>query len=214
MVTHLPLTTTAWVQVLTLEAWWRWGNTFASHCCPLGLSPGYCRLGGTVVTHSPLTAAAWVWVLTLEAWWHRGNTFTCHHYGLGLTQTPGCMWGVFYPLQPMPGGFPLDFLPPWGGLKLFRLELSHKANWPGKNFFWLCKINGFTFTIYFGQIFHGGGQPRWFRPKMSSNLANRCHYMGLYNEVECMLWSQHTPIAQNHWQTDTTENIIFPKFHW
>ena len=74
------------------------------------------RLGGAVVTRSSLTAMAWVRLLS-----------------------PGHMWDVFHPSQPMPGGFPLrGFLPPSEGLeKLFRLEPSHKANWPGQNLFWV-----------------------------------------------------------------------------
>ena len=49
--------------------------------------------GMAVVTCSPLTAMAWVRLL-------------------------GCMWDVFHPSHPMPGGFPLDFLPPSEGLEI------------------------------------------------------------------------------------------------
>ena len=60
-------------------------------------------------------------------WWRRGNTFASQRYGPG--STPGCMWDVFHPSQPMPGGFPLGvFFHPQKGSKLFQLELSHKAD--------------------------------------------------------------------------------------
>ena len=63
-----------------------------------------------------------------EAWWRRGNTLASHHYDLGLTLSPGRMWDVFHPSQPIPGGFPLGvFFHPQKGSKLFCLELSHKA---------------------------------------------------------------------------------------
>ena len=34
---------------------------------------------------------------------------------------------------------PQGFLPPSEGLKLFHLEPSHKANWPGQNLFWVSQ---------------------------------------------------------------------------
>ena len=71
-----------------------------------------------------------------EAWWRCGNTFASHRYGPG--STPGHMWDIFHPSQPMPGGFPLGvFFHPQKGSKLFHLEPSHKANWPGQNLFWV-----------------------------------------------------------------------------
>ena len=73
-----------------------------------------------------------------EAWWRRGNTFASHRYSLDLTLTPGHMWDVFHPSQLMPGGFPLGvFFQPQTGSKLFQLELSHKADWPGQNLLWV-----------------------------------------------------------------------------
>ena len=66
------------------------------------------------------------------------NTFASRCYGLGLILTVGYMWDVFHPSQPMPGGFPLGvFFHPQKGSNLFHLELSHKANWPGQNLFWV-----------------------------------------------------------------------------
>ena len=35
------------------------------------------------------------------------NTFASHHYG--PCSTPGCIWDVFHPSQPIPGGFPMGF---------------------------------------------------------------------------------------------------------
>ena len=67
-----------------------------------------------------------------EAWWHCGNTFASHCYDLGsiLTFGPhvGCLSSIS---MPMLGGFPLGvFFHPQKGLKLFRLEPSHKAYLP------------------------------------------------------------------------------------
>ena len=57
--------------------------------------------------------------------------------GAVVTRSPlTAMWDVFHPSEPMPGGFPLwVFFHPQKGSKLFRLELSHKADWPGQNLF-------------------------------------------------------------------------------
>ena len=90
-----------------------------------------------MVTCLPLTTTARVQVLTLKAWWHCGNMFASHRYSLG--STPSCMWDVFHPSQPMPGGFPLGVFYPQKGSKLFQLELSHKADWPGLNLFWVTQ---------------------------------------------------------------------------
>ena len=57
-----------------------------------------------------------------EAWWRRSSTFASYRYGPG--STPGCVWDVFHPSQPMPCGFPLGvFFHPQKGSKLFHLEL-------------------------------------------------------------------------------------------
>ena len=73
-----------------------------------------------------------------EVWWCRGNMFASHHYGLAFTLTLGHMWDVFHPSQIMPGSVPLGFSSTlMKGLKLFRLEPSQKADWPGQNLFWV-----------------------------------------------------------------------------
>ena len=58
------------------------------------------------------------------------------------------MWDVFHPSQPMPGGFPLGvFFHPQRGSKLFWLEPSHKADWPGQNLFWVM-YNQWLYLFY------------------------------------------------------------------
>ena len=67
------------------------------------------------------------------SYWRRGNIFASHRYG--LSSTLDHMWDVFHPSQPMPGDFPLMVsFHPQKGLKFFRLEPSHKANWPITSF--------------------------------------------------------------------------------
>ena len=95
---------------------------------------GYISSNGTVFCVNWPTREAWC-----------SNTFASHLCGLGLTLTLGCMWDVFHPSQPMSGGFPLGvFFHTQKGSKLFCLELSHKASWPGQNSSGWRKINGFT----------------------------------------------------------------------
>ena len=42
-----------------------------------------------------------------KMWYYKRLGVGPHHYNLGLIPTRGHMWDVFYPSQPMPGGFPL-----------------------------------------------------------------------------------------------------------
>ena len=85
-----------------------------------------------------------------QAWWRRGNMFTSHRYDLGSILTPGCMWDVFHPSQPMPGGFPLGFsstfrrawnCSDWNHLLRPTGLARDCSGWR--------KINGFTFYPYF-----------------------------------------------------------------
>ena len=87
-------------------------------------------------TYIILCGSFYAATLAVEALWRRGNTFASNRYS--LVSTLGCMWDVFHPSQPMPGGFPLEvFFHPQKGSKLFHLEPSHKANWPVQNLFWV-----------------------------------------------------------------------------
>ena len=73
-----------------------------------------------------------------EAWWCHGNTFASHATAwVRLWVQAAC--GMSFTLHSQClVGFPLGaFFHPQKGSKLFCLELSHKANWPAQNLFWV-----------------------------------------------------------------------------
>ena len=85
----------------------------------------------------PVGRGRWVLISSGD---HRSTQYVSYlnEFLLSLDSTPGRMWDVFHPSQPMPGGFPLGvFFHPQKGSKLFHMEPSHKANWPGQNLFWV-----------------------------------------------------------------------------